>query len=333
LTGSLAALGSGALMWWSATQTAAWQQWPLALPLFFVALLSLATLGNQLMAGLFHGVRKSLPLAQVTMACTLVAIALCWPAATFGGIVGSLTLATAAVAAPGLILVGLALSDPNRTPPTSGPALRKEVLAQWFKSTPTVASTLIRNGVNWFCSIYLVQQYHGPAGVGIVTIGLQWMMLMQLPTLAWGGRMVADMATAQQQSADDMARVTRLWLVKCAWTTALLGLVVAAASPVLAHLYRLHDSPLPWVLAANALVSLCMAATFVLERTFFCQCRQRTWFALSLAGDAAQLALTFAFAHHSVVVMSLSSLCSALLVFIGGQWLLTRHHPLHASKS
>jgi O-antigen/teichoic acid export membrane protein len=327
LTSALAALGTCILMQWSASQTVAWQHWPAWVPLLFVSLLSVSFLGSQFMAGLFHGVDRSLPLARVTMAATVVGILLCWPVATHAGIVGALALSVGVVAVPGLWLAVLAMRH-RAFPPSETKGLSQAVWLRIWQALPNVASTLIRNGANWFCCIYLAQLHHGPAGVGLVTIGLQWMMLMQLPTMAWGGRMVADMGQAQQQSPLAMRQATLKWLRQCCLSTALIGLGVAAVSTWIARMYHLEDSPLHWVLVANAVVSLLMAATFVQERAFFCQARQRAWFVLSLLGDAVQVAVTLQLAHHSVLVISLGSVASALLVFVGGQWMLHRHQPL-----
>lgn len=332
LTALLAALGSSALMHWSASQSMAWQHWPVWVPLLFVSLLSVSMLGSQFMAGLFHGVDRSLPLARITMVSTLVGVAACWPVATHGGIMGALALSVGVVAMPGLCLAAMAMRRQGM-PPAQADKLAPIVWEQLWQALPNVASTLLRNGANWFCCIYLVQLHHGPSGVGLVTIGLQWMMLMQLPAMAWGGRMVADMGLAQKQSPLAMQQSIASWLRKCSLSTALIGLGVAAASPWIAQMYLLQNSPLPWVLAANALVSLLMAATFVQERAFFCQARQRAWFVLSLLGDAVQVALTLQLAHHSVLVISLGSVASALLVFCCGQWMLKRHQPLIAIQS
>ena len=331
-TAGFAALGSAGLMWWSVSQTSAWQQWPRWLPLLFVVLLSISTVGGQLMAGLLHGVNRSLPLAQVTMACTLLGVLLCWPVASLGGMLGALSLSTAVVALPGLVLGCWAWSQKGQGS-HSPRLLRQAVASRMWLALPNVASTLIRNGVNWYCCIYLAQKYHGPAGVGLVTIGLQWMMLMQLPTLAWGGRMVADMGQAQQISHASLRQAMLAWLRKCIGSTAAIGVLVACGSSLISQLYQLQDTPLPWVLMANALVSALLAGTFVLERVYFCQARQRAWFVLSVLGDATQLALTLYLARYSVLVVSLGSLSSALLVFAGGQWMLRRHHQPIASQS
>lgn len=331
-TALLTALGSSALMHWSASQTSAWQQWPAWVPLLFVSLLSVSMVGSQFMAGLFHGVDRPLPLARLTMAATLVGVAACWPVATHGGIIGALTLSVGVVAVPGLCLAVLALRS-RGTPKAHAQSLAPTVWRQLWQALPNVASTLIRNGANWFCCIYLVQLHHGPSGVGLVTIGLQWMMLMQLPAMAWGGRMVADMGQAQQQTSMAMQQSVSTWLRKCSLSTGMIGLLVAAASPWIAQMYLLESSPLRWVLAANALVSLLMAATFVQERAFFCQARQRAWFCLSLLGDAVQVALTLSLVQHSVLVVSLGSVASALLVFCGGQWMLKRQQPFSAPQS
>jgi len=332
VTGLLAALGSGSLMLWSASQTAAWQQWPVWLPILFVSLLSVATLAGQMMAGLFHGADKSLSLAHVTMVCTALGILACWPVATYGGITGALCLATGVVALPSLLLVGLVLPEKN-TGSATNRELRRAVASGVRLALPNVASTLIHNAVNWYCCIYLIQHSHGASGVGLVTIGLQWMMLMQLPTMAWGGRMVADMGAAQQQSPEDLRQMTRHWLRKCAWSTALIGVGVSGASTLIAHLYRLQETPLPWVLMANAVGSLLLACTFVLERTFFCQGKQRAWLFLSLLGDAIQMTATVMLVKHSVLVASVGCICSALLILAGGQWMLRRLHPTHLFQS
>jgi O-antigen/teichoic acid export membrane protein len=325
-TGLLAALGSSALVLWWASQTTAWQQWPLWLPLFFVSLLSFSTLGSQMMAGLFHGAGKSLPLARVTMACTIFGILACWPVAAYFGVTGSLSLAATVLALPVLILAGLALLGKG-APSMQTQGLNNAISSGFKMALPNMVSTLIHNVVTWYCCIYLVQQHQGPSGVGLVTIGLQWMMLMQLPSLAWGGKMVADMGAAQQRTQQDLLQATRHWLSKSAWSTALIGLAVSSVGQLIAHLYHLQNTELPWLLAADALASVLLASTFVQERAFFCLGKQRAWLALSLVGDVIQLAVTMAWGPQSVLVVPLGSICSAFSIFAGGQWILKRLQP------
>jgi O-antigen/teichoic acid export membrane protein len=325
-TSLLAALGSSALVIWWASQTTAWQQWPLWLPIFFVSLLSVSTLGNQMMAGLLHGAGKSLPLARVTMACTVLGILSCWPVAAYFGVAGALSLAAMVLALPVVILAGLALREkPAQSLPAHG--LQGAISSGFKMALPNMLSTLIHNVVTWYCCIYLVQDRQGPSAVGLVTIGLQWMMLMQLPSLAWGGRMVADMGAAHQQSEQALQAATRHWLKKSAWSTASIGLGVASVANVIANMYHLENTVLPWLLAVNALASVLLASTFVQERAFFCLGRQRAWLALTLLGDVIQLGITVAWGTQSVLVVPVGCIFSALSVFAGGQWTLKRLQP------
>lgn len=303
--------------------------WPWWAPFLCISLLALSQLLSQVMAGLFHGSGRGLPLARLTMVSTCLGIALCWPVVHLAGVPGLLGLSIAVVTLPAVIMMRQAWRDvPHAVTPA--PNLKATVWQSARDALPSVASTLIRNGASWFCCIYLAQTLHGTAGVGIVSIGLQWMMLMQFPVSALGGRMVADLGQASSVNDQALRQSTRRWLKRCLWTTTLISVGVAAASPLIAWLYKQSAGPLLWILLINAAVSVIISLTYVQERAFFCREWQKRWLVLSLLGDLAQVAFTLMLAHHSILIIAAGGLVSSTLVMVGGFWTLSR--PFNSSS-
>jgi O-antigen/teichoic acid export membrane protein len=304
--------------------------WPWWAPFLCVSLLALSQLLSQVMAGLFHGAGRGLPVARLTLISTCAGIVLCWPVVQLAGVPGLLGLSIAVVTLPALIMMRQAWRD---APHTTNPLVQNLKASVWQSARdalPSVASTLIRNGASWFCCIYLAQRLHGAAGVGIVSIGLQWMMLMQFPVSALGGRMVADLGQASSVGDQALRQSTQHWLKRCLWTTALISAGVAAASPLITWLYKQSAGPLLWILLINAAVSVIISTTYVQERAFFCREWQKRWLVLSLLGDLAQVAFTLTLAHHSILIIAAGGLVSSTLVMVGGFWMLSR--PFNSSS-
>ncbi len=306
--------------------------WPWWAPFLFVSLLAMSQLSSQVMAGLFHGAGRGLSVARLTLGSTCLGIVMCWPVVQLAGVPGLLGLSIAVVTLPALVMMRQAWRDgsPHAASPPDQSLLTASVWQGARDALPSVVSTLIRNGASWFCCIYLAQTLHGAAGLGIVSIGLQWMMLMQFPISALGGRMVADLGQASLVGDQALRQSTQRWIKRCLWTTALISAGVALASPMIVWLYKQSDSPLLWVLPINAVVSVIISLTYVQERVFFCREWQKRWLVLSLLGDLAQVAFTLMLAHHSILIIAAGGLVSSTLVMVGGFWMLSR--PFNSSS-
>lgn len=320
-----------ALMHFSNLSDKARSIWPWWAPVLAVSLLALSQLLSQVMAGLFHGAGRSLPVARLTLISTGVGIVLCWPTAHVAGVPGLLGLSIAVVMLPAMIMMRQAWRDAQQPNTNSPPEqdLKASVWQSAQHALPSIASTLMRNGASWFCCIYLAQALHGAAGVGLVSIGLQWMMLMQFPVSALGGQMVADLGQASSVGDQALRQVAQRWLKRCLWTTVLISVGVVAASPLITWLYKQSGSPLLWILLINAAVSVIISMNYVHERVFFCREWQKRWLVLSLLGDLAQVTFTLTLAHHSILIIAAGGLVSASLVMAGGFWMLNR--PFNSS--
>lgn len=327
LFGLIAASSSAALLGWAHGSTQSWTLLPASMAFLAVILLSWGQLLSQLASGIYHGAHQAMTVARITATVTGTVMLLCIPVAWSAGMPGVLTLSVVAALAPGLLLMGRAfLNHPSPIPrDTDAAALRQDATQGVKHAMPSVLSTVIRNGVSWLCAIYIAQQHHGAAGMGLITIGLQWMGMMQLPVGSWGGRIVAEFANPA--NASDQRDKLRRWLIQCMGTTALIALIVALASPWIAGLYRADVQTMSVLLMINGMVSVIMAGTYVQERVAFCQGKQRQWLFLSLGADSVQVLLTLLFAAHSIWVIAAGSLASALLVLIGAHWLLKKQAP------
>lgn len=307
--------------------TQAWTLLPASLAFLAVVLLSWGQLFSQLASGIYHGANQAMDVARITATVTGAVMALCVPMAMLAGMHGVLALSVIAALAPGVLLLIRAVmkAPPENTSPPDMVRLKQQATEGVKHAMPSVLSTVIRNGVTWFCAIYITQQHHGATGMGLITIGLQWMAMMQLPVGSWGGRIVAEFANPTPTS--DQRGLLRHWLSKCMGTTALIALVIAFAAPWIAELYRANIATLSILLMINGIVSVIMAGTYVQERVAFCRGKQRQWLFLSLGADSVQVLLTVLFAAHAIWIIAAGSLASALLVLIGAHWLLKTPAP------
>lgn len=293
----------------------------LGLSLLMVGLLALAQLLTQFAVGLYHGAQRGLDCAVAIGGTMALGIVLCVPVVWCFGVTGALVLATFTAAGPGLwLLLKLKPGPAKVSSAAAGAALRREAVARLRQALPSVVSTVIRNGTTWFCCIYLAQVHHGHEGVGLVTIGLQWIMLMQLPISSWGGRIVSDLGEASLKSPTDFQGRLWKWARKSVLVTAVLGTLVALCSPGVAFLYKAD----PWSMAAlmsiNALASTLAASTYVYERAAFCLHKQRAWLWLSGGADAVQIVFTLLLAPYSLFFIVAGPVVSTSLLMLGARW-------------
>ena len=293
----------------------------LGLSLGMVALLAVAQLLTQFAVGLYHGAQRGLDCALAIGSTMALGIVLCLPVVWWFGVTGALWLATFTAAGPGLwLLIRLRPApDANRSVEAEA-ALRCEAVARLRQAAPSVVSTVIRNGTSWFCCIYLTQVHHGHVGVGLITIGLQWIMLMQLPISSWGGRIVSDLGDAGLNSTAKFEQHLWKWARKCVLVTAALSALIALCFPGLALLYKADPWLLTGLMAINALASTLAASTYVYERAAFCLHKQRAWLWLSGGADAVQIVFTLLLAPYSLFFIVTGPIISTLLLILGARW-------------
>lgn len=293
----------------------------LGLSLSMVGLLAVAQLLTQFAVGLYHGAQRALDCALAIGGTMALGIALCLPVVWWFGVTGALVLAVLTAAGPGLWLL-LKLKPPPgavRSAATEA-TLRHEAVTRIHRALPSVVSTVIRNGTTWFCCIYLAQRYHGHEGVGLITIGLQWIMLMQLPISSWGGRIVSDLGDAGLKGETEFAQHLWKWARKCVLVTAALSALVALCSPGMALLYKADPWSMAGLMSINALASTLAASTYVYERAAFCLHKQRAWLWLSGGADAVQIVFTLLLAPQSLFFIVTGPVVSTLLLMLGARW-------------
>lgn len=338
IIGLFALVGAGggcALLLLASSEAAAQdkQVMPLATGLVAVALLAASQLLTQFSVGLYHGAQRGRDCAQAIGVTMVVATLLCIPVVITWGIEGALTLAVMAAASPGMWLTWRLRTLPRPAhdiSPAHQQALRHEAALRIRQALPSVISTIIRNGTSWFCCIYLAGRFHGPEGVGLVTIGLQWMMLMQLPISSWGGRIVSDLGAAHDRGPEDFNAALRQWFGKCMLVATVSSVAVAVAFPVLAQLYKVDAWHMTMLMAINAVASILAAATYVYERAAFCLKRQRAWLWLSGAADVCQIVFTLALAPQALLFIVAGPIVSAALLMVSARvFVLQRTGPSH----
>jgi O-antigen/teichoic acid export membrane protein len=277
--------------------------------------------GLPLAAALLHGEGRFRAAALVSIALSGATLLLVIPVVSSIGIAGALILA-AVTALIGWVLVTADVLRRHRNV-ASAPLLRDvPLLAQRLRSaTPSIAAAGLAGAVNWLCSISLVRQHWGHDGVGVVAIGLQWSTLMLMPVTAWGGLTLQRLGAAHAHlDPHALLHALRGQMLRNLAATASVALAVCAAAGPLAHLYGLHDTALPTVLATFAAAALVSSANNVFERLWWVAGRQRAWFTWSCLALAAQLGTTLwamerhiAAAPAGVLVGGLVlAICSAL---------------------
>ena len=315
----VALLGGGGLVWLSYSADSGGSVLPLTTSLLVVGVLAVAQLWSQVLQGLFHGAGRSAECGQAIGGTMVLAIVLCGPVVFVFGIQGALVLAVWAAGGPAVWLCWRLQRGAILVPtlPAIQHQLTKDVWLQVRLTLPSMATAVFRNGTSWFCCIYLAKLHFGDAGVGLITVGLQWMMLMQLPVSSWGGRIVSDLAEAQRKSDSALFDAQRHWMRKSALITAIVSAGVVLCTPVVAWLYRLETEVLLYLLVINGAASWLAALTYVQERAAFCMREQQAWMRLSLGADAVQLLMTVSWASVSVYVIPAGSVVSSALLLLG----------------
>jgi O-antigen/teichoic acid export membrane protein len=178
----------------------------------------------------------------------------------------------------------------------SFPAAWQQVKLQFFRSLPSVAAISVNNGVNWVCTIYLVQSVYGAAGVGVVAVAAQWLNLMLIPATSWGGVSLKALSDAIASGDEKTAwrASTGLMRKNLLVTLALAGLI-AFASALIAQAYGLSDTDVALLICINAACALVASVNNIFERFLLALDRQSWWLFFSLASVAIQITLTWLF--------------------------------------
>lgn len=302
------------------------------LPVWSIALVAvglvLGQLLTQVVTGLCHGQDRPRLVALSMGGVSALGVVLVWPMLTTFGLLGMAVLATVVMVLPGVLMLGWSVVNaPQATGASQGePAAQHEVSSHgvWrsFRhALPNVGATVVNNATNWICCVYLVSSVHGPEGLGVVAIGLQWMALMLLPTISWGGRVMRALTLAHESKTPDGLRRE---LIKqagyCAGVGLAAGLLVVIALPWIAQIYKVDVSELSGLFVLNAAAATLAGVNFVLERAYFCLERQWVWLRVAMVAYAVQLAATATLMSWSVWAVALGNLLGISLVLLLCVW-------------
>lgn len=281
-----------------------------------VAALALGQLLSQFMLGLAHGTHLSRQSAWVVTAVMLIGLLSCWPVIQIWGLTGALVQAALVMAAPGLLLWLHARCQSAAISAAEARAGYQDAWARFSHALPSIGSTFINNGTNWLCCIYWVLQHHGHTGVGLVAIGLQWAVIMQLPVNSWGGRIVHALGAAAEQGPSALKKETAFQVRRCVGVTVLMGLGISALSPWIADLYQADRHMLIALILINGLATVVSSVNYVFERVFFCLDSQRVWLATSMFTYAIQLVFTAFAIPHSLLAVAWGNLLAVSLIMV-----------------
>ncbi|NJA88745.1 hypothetical protein HCX48_05840 [Rhodocyclus tenuis] len=191
------------------------------------------------------------------------------------------------------------------------------VATRYLRSAPSVLSIAINSGVNWVCTIYLVDTAYGAAGIGVVAVAGQWMNLIMLPATSWGGVTLKSIADAINDVHHARLReVTWALMRKNLTATLALAAGIGLTSSLIAHAYNLADTDLARVICLNCLCALVAAANNVLERLLLALDRQNAWLAFSLVGFSVQLAVTYCFIGEGVWMVAVGVFAGSTVLML-----------------
>ncbi len=267
--------------------------------------------------GMAHGMGLSRPAAQIVSGVQFMGMLAVYPMVLWGGVTAALGLT--AVVTMGPLLVGLLGRRLNGAARSEVPraALRQEAAQRFRQALPNVLSTVINNATNWLACIYLANRFHGHDGVAAVAISLQWLALVQLPVSSYSGRLMYDLGVANQNSRWALAAAMKRAALLCVGVTAAMTVLIGAASPFIADLYKLDRETFVSLLVVGGGAATLSGFTVVYERVFFCLSSQRPWLLLSTLAYLCQLALTFVLIPHSILAVPVGNAVGVGLLAIG----------------
>jgi O-antigen/teichoic acid export membrane protein len=261
--------------------------------------------------GLLNGIGSFLPAARITAGVAGLMLLAAYPVVATWRLPGAVGLLVFTSLTPAVLLLGLVAwrmreGGAGSAAPAGGawPELFRRTVA----GLPSVGATLVGATVAWTCTIYLVQRQHGPAGVGVVAVGLQWLTLMLMPATSWGGVALKGLLDARAQGPQQLRGARWRLIRRNIGITLAVGLAIAAASPLLSSAYGLGGSGLATLLCLNVGCAVVAGANNIHERLMLCLDRQWLWFAFSLVAFGVQLAFTWVFIGRGLAAVPLGTL-------------------------
>lgn len=284
--------------------------------------------------GVVHGLNLSFIGAGITLAVTVVALLASYGVVMHFGLVGALLQTVLVGLLPAVLVLVMLRHQRGRggadVPVSAGSfamaSLRARARQQFVDALPSVGATVLNNATNWLACIYLTERFHGPSGMGLVAIGLQWMALMLLPLTSWSGRVMRALTLAQAGGQAALRQEVMAQIRRCVVVSFAVAVVVAMASPWIAQIYRADEHFLTELMVINAVGAVLFAVHFVYERLCFCLGIQRVWLLSSVVAYGCQLAVTMVLIERGVWAVALGNVCALLVsttvftVYLSRHW-------------
>ncbi len=285
------------------------------------------------LTGLLNGLGAQLPAARQTALQSAVLMPLSLPSVHAFGLHGALGMLVLSALLPVTLQLGLAARWLKRHWQAGEGELHDEAERPWqvlsaqVKAGVPNAISLVAAGVgSWFCSIYLVQQHQGAAGVALLAVATQWTTLVLMPATSWGGVVLRELAQQRLRTDSHHTLWATLWRLmgRNVLVTAVLGVAVLLAWHWIEQGYRMQGMglfELMWVSVAAALVS---SAHGVLERALITWQKQWHLMVFAFAGLLSQVACTLAFVGHALAAVQWGLMLSVALAGGLSLWFLRR---------
>ena len=191
----------------------------------------------------------------------------------------------------------------------------EKVGLRFVRAWPSIAAGVANNGVNWVCTIYLVQSVFGTSAVGVVAVATQWQNLMLLPATSWGGVSLKTLSDAIAIGTEKTAWRASAGLIRnnLMVTLAFAGAIALASLPI-AQVYSLTNSDVALLICINAASAIVAAITNVFERFLLALDRQAWWLIFSLVSLFVQTSVTWLFIAYGMWVVALGALVAGIIL-------------------
>lgn len=285
--------------------------------------------------GFLYGAGEFTLASRISFVVALVVCLGAYPAIQHYGLNGALVLLVFATILP-LIAMSSRVLLSSRGIAVGGDAhltAGHEVRARFFRALPSVAAIMVNNGVNWVCTIFLVQSIFGTVSVGVVAVAAQWLNLMLIPATSWGGVSLKVLTDAIANGNEKTVWRASVGLMRKNFlvTIALAG-SIALASGLIARAYGLSDTDVALLICVNALCAIVAAINNVFERFLLVLDRQGWWLFFSLISFSAQMAVTVLFIAKGLWVVAVGVLVASIILCLLSYFGVSRALPMQMKE-
>ena len=267
--------------------------------------------------GFLYGAGEFTLAARITALVAMAVCLLAYPAIQHFGLHGALALLLVASLLPPILMGAKVLTKKHSAVVTltAGPNAWRSVNSRFIRAWPSVAAATVNNGVNWLCTIYLVQSAFGASGVGVVAVAVQWLNLMLIPATSWGGVSLKALTDVVASGNEKAAWSTAAGLMrKNILVTFVLAGSIALGSGLIARAYGLQNTDVALLISLNATCAIVASINNIFERFLLALDRQGWWFVFSLAAFLVQAAVTYLFIAKGLWVAGTGVLAASMVL-------------------